>query len=255
MSFKSLLRAFTLASGVLIFIPLSACDSGDLPDCGRAATIDTIINIAKNNPDNKLVEKIQIAHVYDDLNGSNGYLSETAYIDKREAIASLKSRREQLVKQCHEQFDVQINADARISKMVCNGTFGVQKDGSAGEAYARQYIDPIDQQIGSLEKELVAYVNEFGTRYQQRLTSSWNTAIKQAIYKVSVIRTTSKDSETKTVICAAKLSVTIPDRGSSEADIAYKVEITSENKIYVTAGLFSSLNFEGCGGIPASENV
>lgn len=57
--------------------------------------------------------------------------------------------------------------------------------------------------------------------------------IKYGHYSLDIIRMDGRDSETKAVTCAAKMTLTIDDQ-TVEKDVRYKVEMTSTRGIYVT---------------------
>jgi hypothetical protein len=67
----------------------------------------------------------------------------------------------------------------------------------------------------------------------EQLAQLYNTGFNDAVYGVSAIRTTSKDASTKAVMCAADLTVSL-GKWNTTAPITYKVEITSEDKLYAT---------------------
>lgn len=57
---------------------------------------------------------------------------------------------------------------------------------------------------------------------------------QSAKYQIGSIRVTDENKETGARVCAARLLVKIPDVGEAGQEIRYKVERTTDNKIYVT---------------------
>lgn len=69
----------------------------------------------------------------------------------------------------------------------------------------------------------------------ERAQSEGERVLAAAIYSLDTIRLTGRDDVTRAATCAANLQVQFPDQwGNDEAQITYKLEITSDGKLYAT---------------------
>jgi len=93
---------------------------------------------------------------------------------------------------------------------------------SEGRACIKKATAPVEQKSHEAQAKL-------DTRLQEI-----DKAVKAATYSVDTIRVTAKNDETGAIVCAARLSVDIPSIGGAEQQVAYKVERTTDGKLYVT---------------------
>lgn len=62
-------------------------------------------------------------------------------------------------------------------------------------------------------------------------------ATQSSIYRVDTIRMESRDASTKAVACSAEIYVQLEDGTGAQDEISYKVQNTTDGKLYVTYGL------------------
>jgi hypothetical protein len=109
---------------------------------------------------------------------------------------------------------------------------------------AKLYSGEHDYQHSLRDCETSAHANETVNECADRLDRAnveminkrTNDAYNSAIYSLSAIRLESQDADTGAVTCDATLQVTIPNSGSAQQDITYKVEKTTNDQLYVTVG-------------------
>jgi len=72
------------------------------------------------------------------------------------------------------------------------------------------------------------------TAISAKIDQIWKDSLAKVAYDLDTIRMTAKDDTTRGVTCAAKISATVPEWGGASMDITYKVEQTTDGKLYVT---------------------
>ena len=104
-------------------------------------------------------------------------------------------------------------------------------DGRSAEEKAAQLKKSLEEKYNVPEMERLE--TELQSR-QQAMGDKFQEDFKNAAFELSAIRMKSKDSDTGAITCAAILKVNVPGWGSSQKDISYLVENTSDGQIYVT---------------------
>jgi hypothetical protein len=243
-------RILTISVGglllaIALFIMAGWWGSSD-PDCGSSATQNLIVKIAKDHRENKLLK-----HVVDNSDSLQSQMQN---------VPSSKLLEVNLANQKTITNDFSQN-NARMHS-VAGSTLGetgwpCQQTLEAAGMWSRVFSE-LGMPAGGLEdasphctQALAPYVNK-GKQLQgalaelknqegplkSRVESEQSTIINDVIgrtatYWLDSIRMTAKDSDTKAVSCAAKLNLKVGNDGAN-MDITFKVENTSEGKMYAT---------------------
>ena len=105
----------------------------------------------------------------------------------------------------------------RVCGNVERGTVRLACEGGNGPSYGAPDIKQ-DPEFRSLKNEEPLIIQS---------------AKDRAVFTLNTIRTESKDPNTKAITCTANLNVKVGD-GNAQREINYKVEITTDKKLYAT---------------------
>jgi len=184
-----------LSAGLLLAFGLVACGSAD-PDCGSSATQDLIIQIVQEHRDVIFSEPAGLVGAVLGIRTKTGV--GTQAISNSTAGKSISARVASTIQD--------------VCGRLPQGTFALRcASGLSPELSA-------DAGFKALSDEK-----------QQML----NKAREETTFTLDTIRTNSKDADTKAVSCTANLNAKFED-GYAHEEITYKVEKTSDEKLYAT---------------------
>jgi hypothetical protein len=89
-------------------------------------------------------------------------------------------------------------------------------------------------QIVSIYSESTVSQVQFQVMLCKNFIRNLNQAYDKSTYSIDTIRMTDKDAQTEKVVCAAKLSLDMPDWGGAKMDVTFQVENTTDGQLYVT---------------------
>jgi hypothetical protein len=248
------------------------------PDCGSSATQNLIVQIAKDNPGNKLTNYIlqHDSSLWAQIQngGSNAKLLEENLAKQKDTINEANQNSAQMLEasksvrfdhvqpqnagSCWELFQtgtsfMQLglpawmtgapsgawNFQAQIAKAVEIYQNGGDYKAALGLGNLAQCVEPLapyfikDKQLQKTLFDLKNQQNNLVSQAKSEQKAADQNIRDSATYWLESIRMTAKDSDTKAVTCAAKLNAKIGDDGAN-VDITFKVETTTEGKLYAT---------------------
>jgi hypothetical protein len=210
---------------------ISGCSRSSDPDCGSSQAKELVSNLVKQVSDNPLLESI-VANSEQEANS-----------DKPDpALArQLESLNTELAQ--HEFACL----DACKNAFKCPDAPMKSEDAFCGEG-ATKYRVAMAPEINRRNNEEIKVVRSLRSKIslardkvdssiesnKRSFVEAWDKAQEAVVYTLDLIRTEEINPQTKAVMCKADLKASIKRWGEANTEIAYKLEKTSDNKLYGT---------------------